>query len=76
MYQLLHVVNRTIASMAVFFVIICCALQAVTALLYVAPLVVLQSANGVGTDQVQGLAFALLKLNTAALQLNLVFFGL
>ena len=62
--------------MAVFFVMICCTLQAVIALLYLAPLVVLQSATSLSTDQAQGLAFGLLKLNTAAFQLNLVFFGL
>ena len=41
MYQLLRPVHRTIAGLAGLLVITCCGLQALTALLYVAPLVVL-----------------------------------
>lgn len=79
MYQLLKPLNRTVAQLAVFAVIICCAMQALTSLLYLAPLLVLQagqSVSGLGTEQAQALAFVFLKLNTAAFQLDLVFFGL
>jgi hypothetical protein len=79
MYQLLRPVHRTIAALAGLFVIICCGLQALTALLYVAPLVVLQSgqaAGGLDTQQVQGLAYALLRVNGTAYDLDLIFFGL
>jgi hypothetical protein len=79
MYQLMRVVNRTVASVAAFVVIICCALQAVTALLYLAPLLVLQggaSLSGFSTEQAQALASAFLKVNGAAFDLDLVFFGL
>jgi hypothetical protein len=78
MYQLLKPVNRTVASLAVFAVIICSAMQALTSLLYLAPLLVLQggqSVSGFSTEQAQALAFVFLKLNTAAFQLDLVFFG-
>jgi hypothetical protein len=77
-YQLLKPVNRTVSSLAAFAVIICCAMQALTSLLYLAPLLVLQggqSVSGLSTGQVQALAFVFLKLNAAAFQLDLVFFG-
>src|SRR5947209_2455863 len=38
MYQLLKPVNRTVSALAVFVVIICAAMQALTSLLYLAPL--------------------------------------
>jgi hypothetical protein len=78
MYQLLKPVNRTVSALAVFFVIVCAAFQALTSLLYLAPLLVLQggqSVSGFSTAQAQALAFVFLKLNTAAFQLDLVFFG-
>lgn len=79
MYQLLRPVNSTLASLAVFVVIICCAMQAVTAFFYLAPLLVLQggsSVSGLGVEQTQALAFVFIRLNTAAFQIDLVFFGL
>jgi Domain of unknown function (DUF4386) len=79
MYQLLRVVNRTLASLALLVVVICCAMQALTGLLYLAPLLILQGgqpAGGLGAAQARALAFAFLKVNTAAFQIDLVFFGL
>jgi len=79
MYQLLRPVNRTVASLAAFVIIICCAIQAVTALLYLGPLLVLQggsSLSGFSPGQAQALASSFLKLNGAAFNLDLVFFGL
>jgi hypothetical protein len=79
MYQLLKPVHRTIAALGVFVIIICCALQALTAFFYLAPLLVLQGGpalSGLSTQQAQSLAMVFLKLNTAAFQLDLVFFGL
>jgi len=79
MYQLLRPVHRTVAGLALMVVITCCGLQALTALLYVAPLVIVQSgqaAGGLDTQQAQGLAYALLQVNGAAYDLDLVFFGL
>lgn len=76
MYQLLKPLNSTVASLALLLVLICSALQALTAFFYLAPLLVLQGAAGLSTEQAQGLAMAFLKLNTAAFQLDLVLFGL
>jgi hypothetical protein len=79
MYQLLRVVNRTLASLALLVVIICCAMQALTGLLYLAPLLILQGgqpAGGLGAAQAQALAYTFLEVNTAAFQIDLVFFGL
>jgi hypothetical protein len=79
MYQLLKPVHRTVAQLAGLFVITCCAMQALTALLYIAPLVVLQSgpaAGGLDAQQAQGLAYAMLRLNGTAYDLDLIFFGL
>ncbi|HSS60175.1 MAG TPA: DUF4386 domain-containing protein [Candidatus Limnocylindrales bacterium] len=79
MYQLMKPVNGTLAALAVFFVITTSALQALTAFFYLAPLLVLQGGSGLSgltTEQAQALAMAFLKLNTAAFQLDLVFFGL
>jgi len=79
MYQLLRPVNRTVAGLAAFVIIVCSALQAVTALLYLGPLLVLQggsSLSGFSTAQAQALASTFLKLNAAAFDLDLVFFGL
>jgi hypothetical protein len=79
MYQLLRPVHRTVAALAGVVIITSCAMQALTALLYAAPLVVLQSgqaAGGLDAQQVQGLAYALIQVNGAAYDLDLVFFGL
>ena len=70
MYQLLKPLSQTIASLALVVAITCAGLQALTAFFYLAPLLVLQS--GLGPD----LAMGMLKLNAAAYQLNIVFFGL
>jgi hypothetical protein len=54
-------------------------MQAVTALLYVAPLLVLQSGSSVSaftTGQLQDLALIFLRLNAYAFDVDLVFFGL
>jgi hypothetical protein len=79
MYQLLRPVNRTVAALAVYVVLICCAMQALASLLQLAPLLVLQdgqSPSGLSTGQTQALAYEFVKLNSAAFQLDLVFFGL
>ena len=69
MYQLLRPLSPTIASLALLAAITCAGLQALTAFFYLAPLLILQS--GLGPDTATGL----LKLNAAAFQLDLVFFG-
>jgi len=77
-YQLLKPVNKTVSSLAAFVVIITSAMQALTAFLYLGPLLVLQGGNsvsGLSTDQAQALAFVLIKLNGAAFNVDLAFFG-
>jgi hypothetical protein len=78
-YQLLKPVNRTVSAVAALMVITCCALQALTSVLYLAPLLILQggqSLSGFSTAQAQALAFAFINVNGVAFQLDLVFFGL
>jgi hypothetical protein len=70
-YELLQPISGTIARLGLLAAITNSTLEAVTALLQVAPLLVLQS-----DSQATSLAYAFLKLNTAAFQMQLVFFGL
>lgn len=78
-YYLFRPVNRTLSLLAAFVGLVVCAMQAVTSLLYVAPLLVLQGGSAVSaftTEQLQALAFVFLKLNAYAFDIDLVFFGL
>ena len=77
-YDLFKVVNRSLSALALLIILAGCAVQAVTALLYVAPLLVLQSGSSLGAftpHQVQALALVFLKLNAQAFDTYLVFFG-
>ncbi len=78
-YQLFKPVNRSVSRLATFVILVGCALQAVTALLYFAPLLVLQPGTALGAwtpAQLQALAYLLLRLNGQAFNVYLVFFGL
>jgi hypothetical protein len=78
-YQLFRPVNRNVSSCAVFVILVGCAIQAVTALLYFAPLLVLTAGSSLGAlsqQQLQALAYLFLKLNGLAFDTYLVFFGL
>jgi hypothetical protein len=66
---LLKPVSKTVSALAAFVVIITSAMQAVTALFYLSPLLVLQggqSVIGFSTEQAQALALVLIKVNGAA----------
>ena len=79
MYELLKVVNRSLSLLAAFVILVGCAIQALTSLLYLAPLLVLtggSSASAFTTAQLQALALVFLRLNTSAFNIDLVFFGL
>jgi Domain of unknown function (DUF4386) len=79
MYELLKPVSRSLSLLASFVILVGCAIQALTSLLYVAPLAVLQGGTSLGAftpEQLQALAFAFIKLNTYAFDIYLVFFGL
>jgi len=78
-YELFKPVNRSVSLFAVFVILVCCAIQAITALLYIAPLLILQggsSLSGFTPGQLQGLAMVFIRLNSYAFNLDLVFFGL
>ena len=78
-YELCKPVNRTIALLALCAILVGSALQALTGLLYLAPMLVLQGEGALSaftTQQVQALALVFLKLNAAAFNIDLVFFGL
>jgi hypothetical protein len=73
MYGLLKPVHRSLALLAAFFILVGCAIQAVTSLLYLAPLVILQSGSSLSaftTEQLQALALMFLKLNAYALNID------
>jgi hypothetical protein len=67
-----------VAGLAVFVILICCAMQALTAFWCLAPLLVLTGGSALSAfsaAQLQALASAFLSLNTAAFYVDLVFFG-
>lgn len=78
-YELFKPVNRSLSLLAAFVGLVVCAIQAFTALFYLAPLLILQggsSLSAFSAAQLQGLAAVFLKLNTYAFNVDLVFFGL
>jgi hypothetical protein len=79
MYELLKPVNRSLSLLAMFIILVGCAVQALTSLLYIAPLLILQggsSASAFTPEQLQALALVFLRLNAYAFDIYLVFFGL
>jgi len=78
-YELFKPVNRRLSLFAAFVILVGCAIQALTSLLYIAPLLVLERGNSVSAftaEQSQALAVVFLRLNTYAFDIYLVFFGL
>src|ERR1700680_135354 len=68
-YVLLKPVNRSLSLLAAFFVLVACAMQALTSLLYLAPLLILQGGSSLSAftaEQLQALALMFLKLNQYA----------
>src|SRR5690242_5973565 len=64
LYELLKPVNRSLSLLAAFVILVGCSIQALTSLLYLAPLVVLQdgsSLNAFAPGQSQALALMFLK---------------
>ena len=79
MYELLKPVNKSLSLLAAFFVLVCCAMQALTSLFYLAPFLILQGGSSLSAftaEQLQSLALMFLKLNQYAYNIDLVFFGL
>jgi Domain of unknown function (DUF4386) len=78
-YQLFKPVNRSVALFALLVILVGCGLQAITALFYFAPLLVLTAGTSLSAltqEQVQALAYTFFKVNGLAMDTNLVFFGL
>ncbi len=77
-YDLFQAVNRKLSAVAAAVILVGCAIQAVTCLLYLAPLLFLRTADSVSaftTAQLQQLALRFVDLNGQAFDLYLVFFG-
>jgi hypothetical protein len=78
MYELLKPVNRSLSSLAAFVILVGCAIQALTSLFYIAPLLILQGGSSLRAftaEQLQALALMFVKLNNYANAIYLVFFG-
>ena len=78
MYELLKPVNRSLSRLAAFVILVGCAVQAVTSLLYLAPMIILQGGSSLSAfmpEQLQALALVFLRLKNYAFQIYLVFFG-
>lgn len=78
-YDLLKPVNRSLSLLALCVILVGCAMQALSSLLYLAPLLVLQGGSALGAftpHQLQDLSLVFLKLNARAYDIYLVFFGL
>jgi hypothetical protein len=79
MYDLLKPVNRRLAQFSFLVMLMGCVMQAVTALFYIAPLLILHGGgllSGFTTGQLQSLAATTLKLNAYAFEIHTVYFGL
>ena len=78
-YDLFKPVNRHLSLLAAFVILVGCAIQAVTSLLYLAPLLVLKGGSALSAftvEQLQALAMMFIRLNGLANDTYLVFFGL
>ena len=79
LYELLEPANRRVSRFALVIMIVGCGVQALTAVLYVSPLLVLNAGSTLhafSADQLQALAYAFLRVNAYAFEAYLVFFGL
>jgi len=79
LYELFKPVNRRLALLAAFVILVGCAIQAVTSLFYLAPFLVLRagaSLSAFTAEQLQALAYVFLRLNAYAFDIYLVLFGL
>ena len=78
LYDLLKPVNRIVSLFSMLVIVVGCAIQTVTGLFYLAPLLVLRGGSSLTAftpQQLQSLAYIFVKLNSYAFDLYLVFFG-
>jgi hypothetical protein len=79
LYDLFKVVNRRVSLFAVFVILVGCAMQALTSVLYVAPMLILNagsSLTALTAEQLDAVAYMFVRLNDYAFNTYLVFFGL
>jgi hypothetical protein len=79
LYTLLRPVSRSLSLVAVAFGLAGCTIKTFSRLFYIAPLLVLGGAPGLGAfdaQQLPALALLLLKLNNKGAEIALVFFGI
>ena len=79
LYELFKPVSRRLSLFAVLVILVGCAIQALTAVLYLAPMLILNAGNSLGAlslDQLHALAYVFVRLNGYAFNTYLVFFGL
>ena len=78
-YDLLKPVNRRVSLLALLVLLVASAIQAVTGLLYLAPLLILQGGSSLSAftaEQLRALSYTFVRLNAYAFNIHLVFFGL
>ena len=78
-YDLFKPVNRRISLLAMLVLLVSTAVQAVTAILYAAPMVILNSGSSLSaftTEQLRALAYAFVRVNSYALDTHIILFGL
>ncbi len=77
MFELLKIVRRNAAWLALLVILVGCAIQAVASVFYIAQWAILKSAGpGLPLDQAEATSFLMLRLNAHAFNVYLVFFGL
>jgi hypothetical protein len=77
-YELFKPVNRSVSRLALLVMLVGCSVQALTCLLYVAPLLTLNGGiplSALTAEQLQALAYVFVRLNAYAFNLYLVLFG-
>jgi len=79
LFDLFKPVNRRVSLFGLLIMIVGCAIQALTAVLYLAPMLVLDAGSSLKAftaEQLQALAYTFLRVNAYAFDTYLVFFGL
>ncbi len=79
LYELFRPVSRRISAVALLVILVGCAVQALTSVLYLAPMLILNAGTSLQSltgAQLQALAYVFVRLNGYAFNTYLVFFGL
>ncbi|HEY1872527.1 MAG TPA: DUF4386 domain-containing protein, partial [Chitinophagaceae bacterium] len=77
-YRMFKPTDKNLSLLAVYFILIACAIQAITCVFYIAPIYVLNGADtfsAFNQNQLQAIALILFKINGIAFDAYLVFFG-